>query len=251
MIKLVSHCHTHHSFDSSLKVESIIFEAIKKQVNVIIINDHDVFSMSEEELYLFKINNIIILRAIEFTTTEGVHVIGVHEDIKLLQKKPFHYSIFELLNLLKSLDAKVIFPHPYHATGIYGNKNISEIMFLKSIIFADAIEIDNYRYGKTPSFLVNKFSSINPNIIFFIGSDAHKKDEVTAFVNSYDLPFEYNERDVFLNLFNNNPIHLRLKVRGPMYFKFRRFQKSILYQTSINLLSPSVRKNIKKFFKFW
>ena len=150
MIRLISHCHTHHSFDSSMSIEAIIEQAVRYSVNMIIINDHDTYGLSNAELELFSNHGITVLPAIEFTTKEGVHVIGVHEDIRCLEQAPFYYDIEGLLNRLKSNNAKVIFPHPYHATGVYGNKNITNDMFEKYILFGDAFEIDNYRYGETP-----------------------------------------------------------------------------------------------------
>lgn len=250
MIRLISHCHTHHSFDSLLRVNAIVEEAIKNNVNVIIINDHDVFLLNEVELELLHSNNILVLNAIEFTSQEGVHIIGVHQNIKSLQLVPFAYTVVDLLNLLNELGAKIIFPHPFHATGIYGNNKISDEEFDNAISYADAFEVDNYRYGETPSFLVNNIIKIKPRVCGFIGSDAHKKNEVGAFINSYDVPFKLDERYVMSVIFEHQPDQLRLKQRSRLYFKFKTFQKSDFYQLSINLISPSVRKKIKSLFKF-
>lgn len=250
MLKLVSHCHTHHSFDSSLSVECIIDEAKRSDVNTIIINDHDVCSLSNEELMLFSENDIVILKAIEFTTKEGVHVIGIDDSIHLLEKSAYYYTLFKLLNELTILGAKIVYPHPYHATGVYGNSNVDLKMFYKAVDYANGFEIDNFRYGPTPKFLVNKILERNSRAIKLIGSDAHKKSEVCAFINVYK---DIEESERFTNysvIFSTQPEYLVLKNRSNFYFKFKIFQKSRFYQYFIGLIDFKQRQAIKKFFQF-
>jgi len=250
MIRLISHCHTHHSFDSSMKVTSIIEEAKKYNVNVIIINDHDVFTLDKSELSMFNTNDITILAGIEFTTAEGVHVIGVHENIKSIEEAPFFYSLEELIHTFKLLGAKVIFPHPYHATGVYGNKNVTSQNFEVAIKNGDAFETDNYRYGLTPVSIISKIIQINPSIIQLIGSDAHTKKEVTAFINEYDIEIGTTIQSVLHSIFSRQPLHLRIKKRSKLYFNFKKFQKTTYYQFVINIVSANNRKKIKSFIKF-
>lgn len=250
MLRLVSHCHTHHSFDSSLSVECIIEEANKFGVNAIIINDHDIYSISDEELMLFSDNGIVIFKAIEFTTKEGVHVIGIDDSIHLLEKSPYYYTLIELLNKLIILDAKIVFPHPYHATGVYGNSNVDLDMFYKAVNYAHGFEVDNFRYGPTPKFLINKILESNSRAIQLIGSDAHKMSEVGAFINIYT---DIEESECFSNysvIFSTQPDYLVLKKRSNFYFKFKTFQKSKFYQRFIGLIDYKQRQTIKKLFKF-
>ena len=250
MIRLISHCHTHHSFDSSMQVTSIISEAVKHNVNAIIINDHDVFSLSTIELKLFNENNIAVLPAIEFTTAEGVHVIGVHDEIKLIQSAPFYYSILGLIDALKKLSAKIIFPHPFHATGVYGNRKISDCIFESLIQNGDGVEVDNYRYGLTPASLMSKIIRINPEMIRLIGSDAHTKGEVAAFVNEYAHVTANDLLDVQSFIFTKQPFHLKLKRRSKLYFRFKKIQKTTAYQYFLNLVSARARARIKSIIRF-
>lgn len=250
MIKLVSHCHTHHSFDSSMSIESLIDESLKFGVNCIVINDHDVFSVSEEELNLFKENNILVIKAIEFTTKEGVHVIGIDNLIEKLEKPAFHYTVIELLECLNSLGGQIVFPHPFHSTGIYGNSKVDDETFCKAIECANGFEVDNYRYGPTPRFLIEKILNLNNSITKLIGSDAHKKGEVAAFVNVYET-IELNDYiPNYTELFSIQPKHLVLKKRSNLYFKFKKFQKSSFYQSLIGMVGYNNRQKIKMLLKF-
>lgn len=246
MLRLVSHCHTHHSFDSSLPIRKIIDEANSANIKALIINDHDVFSLTDAELVLFKENGIIVFSAIEFTTREGVHVIGVHHDISTVQASPYGYGVIELLSSLKKLGAKIIFPHPYHATGIYGNKNISRDVFEKCIRYADGFEINNYRYGITPLIVLDKIKEISPNAILLIGSDAHCSYEIASFINEYDIPESIEVNDMLNFIFNMQPEHIYAKKRHFVYFLFKRVQKTFFYQEMLNLVSSETRKKIKK-----
>lgn len=249
MLKLVSHCHTHHSFDSSLLVESIIEECLQFDVNCIVINDHDIFSLSDEELNHFYEKGIIVIKAIEFTTKEGVHVIGISNSINSLMKPAFHYNLLDLLENLKNLGAHVVFPHPYHATGIYGNVNVDNEKFCKSIRYAHGFEVDNYRYGPTPKFLIDEIIKLNNSVVKFIGSDAHKKSEVGAHINVYETIEPLNCIHNYVEIFSRQPQHLALKKRSNFYFKFKKFQKSKFYQSVISIIDYKQRQRIKGLFK--
>jgi len=219
---------------------------ISQDANAVIINDHDEFSLTSAEVQLFKKNNFHVFNGIEFTTSEGVHVIGVHADICKLQQAPFTYSLITLMEKLSSFEAKILFPHPYHATGVYGNKNINIALFEKAISFANAYEVDNYRYGKTPEKLISTIESINKNAIKLIGSDAHKTNEVGAFVNIYNSVVSESLLD---SIFSQQPIYKYNKKRTALYFFFKKFQKSSFYQKVIGLLDSGTRKKIKSFLK--
>jgi len=250
IVKLISHCHTYHSFDSTLRVKCIIEEALEYGINCIIVNDHDVFSLTTEEQMYFHDNGITTLRAVEFTSKEGVHVIGVHDEIKKLERKPFSYPLMELIVTLVDFGAKIIFPHPSHETGVYGNRKIAPDDFEFSIKHANAFEVDNYRYGITPTLLVKKILRLNPSIIQLIGSDAHKKSEVGAFVNVYDTLQTEDYQISFASIFLSQPRHLKVKKRSKLYFRFKKFQKGAFYQRLIGSLDYKQRQRIKKYFKF-
>lgn len=249
MFKFISHCHSHHSFDSNLKPSDIVKSLVESDINAVIINDHDVCLLTTEELRQFNIENILVLKAIEFTTREGVHVIGVHDRIELLQAEPYFYPIEKLIQTLIEAKAKIVLPHPYHGTGAFGNKNVSEELFETVVRNVDAFEVDNYRYGETPKLLIRRMLKINPRLVEFIGSDAHKASEVNAYVNTLDLGGNIDQKNVYEVLFSATPEHIYVKRRGRVYFQFKRFQKSMLYQFVINMLNAGTRRKIKEMFR--
>ncbi|WP_192889800.1 PHP domain-containing protein [Vibrio bathopelagicus] len=227
-----------------MSIIDIIKEMNVAGVNCIIINDHDTFSLTYDELALFDSASIIVFNAIEFTTKEGIHVIGIHKEIKSIECDPFTYSLLELLSILKTLEAKIILPHPYHGTGVYGNVNIHNNTFEKAVLLADGFEVDNYRYGKTPDEIINKIQKINPTITKLIGSDAHSSKEVSSFINTYE---ETDEMDLLECIFTHEPKFKRNKNRTKVYFKIKRIQKTKFYQTILNLFSVEIRHKIKLF----
>jgi histidinol phosphatase-like PHP family hydrolase len=250
-MKYISHCHSFHSFDSQLPIENIIKQLIKNEISVISINDHDVYSLTTSEVEMFTSNGIVVIPAIEFTTSEGVHIIGLHSNIKSLEKKAYDYSAKDLILALMSLGAKVCLPHPSHLTGVHGNLKINSATANFVVANSNAFEINNYRYGQTPQVLIDEYMKINPKLIQLIGADAHKESEINSFINVYSRMFDKNiESQNLLNyLFSQQPEHLKKKERDRFYFSFKKFQKSKFYQNITNIISHENRKKIKSLLK--
>lgn len=147
MQKLASHIHTHHSPDSKASVEDIVKELSRKRFKGCIISDHDIYGLTYDEEVLFKTAGITLLRGIEFTTKEGVHIIGISPIIKRLEKPPFFYTSKDVCARLKEIGAKIIVPHPNHSTGVSGGRLTSKDA--KEIIqLADFVEYKSFKYGQ-------------------------------------------------------------------------------------------------------
>lgn len=108
------HIHTNHS-DGDLSPKEVIDEAIKNNVKVISIADHDTTHAYTEELCLYaKKNNILLIPAVEIstkTTRCGIHILGYNMDInnekfqrKLeLIRNARHDYLYKVSNKLKEL----------------------------------------------------------------------------------------------------------------------------------------------------
>ena len=244
-MKFISHCHSHHSFDSALVVSDIVEQLHLNNIDAVIICDHDVYELDESEERRFADANIQVYKGIEFTTFEGVHVIGVHKFILELQKPAYSYHLLELLNELRIIDAVVIFPHPSHATGLMGNRNTDTKIISDAIRFSHFFEVDNYRYGSTFPSDIQQINKLKSNVGWVIGSDAHRKTEVSAYINEVEGEF-----DLYCSASGATKLirFIYKQKRAKLYFKIKRFQKTNVYQRLIGILSSETRTKIKVFF---
>lgn len=237
MVNIETHCHSHHSFDCNTSIQSIIETCKVRDIKGIVICDHDVCGITEEEEALFDINGIKLFKAIEFTTQTDAHVIGVSMRIKELQQERFFYSLDELINKLQAMGAAIIIPHPNHGTGIVGNGNIPQESIEKAFFAAHFVEKENLRYGKTSSDIIKKYA----DKVLLIGSDAHSAKHVGAFVNrvaSIEEDFITTMQCCGLAGFKNEE-------HGKGYWIMRSIKKSNLYQFLLKLFPAELRRNIK------
>lgn len=239
-MKIETHCHSYHSFDSLAKIEDMINECKKKDIQALVLNDHDVCNISDEELDLFNKNNIKLIKAIEFTTFEGVHIIGIEDNIKNLQNEPFFYKAKDLVDQLLKTNAWIILPHPDHETGISGNKKISKEDSSYCLAKAHFIEKNNYRYGKSKD-IENTLLKYK-NLKLLVGSDAHKASDIGIFYNK----LETVEENVFKSLYKNEYNCIITKERGRLYFFKRKIKKMKIYQFLLHQFSAEFRMTIKK-----
>ncbi len=237
MVRIETHCHSHHSFDCNTAINDIIATCLKREVKGIVICDHDVFNITDEEEALFKDNGIKLYKAIEFITKTDAHVIGISPRIKDLQKERFYYDLDDLIDKLQSLGAAIIIPHPNHGTGIVGNGKISQNAIDKAFEAAHFVEKENYRYGKTNPDIIKKYS----NKSFVIGSDAHASKNVGAFVNQVG-----EIRDDFLATMQMGKIsYLKNEQHGRGYWIMKSIKASAPYQFLLKLFPADLRRKIK------
>ena len=237
MVRIETHCHSHHSFDCNTAISDIIATCLEREVKGIVICDHDVCNITDEEEISFKDNGIMLYKAIEFTTKTDAHVIGISPRIKELQQERFHYNLDELIDKLQSLGAAIIIPHPNHGTGIVGNGKIEQFAIDKAFLAAHFVEKENYRYGKTNSEIIKKYSKKN----FVIGSDAHASKNVGAFVNQIG-----EIKDDFLVTMQSGMIsYLKNDEHGRVYWIMKSFKASAPYQFLLKLFPAELRRSIK------
>ncbi|MEY8251581.1 MAG: hypothetical protein RPR91_04280 [Colwellia sp.] len=228
-----------------MNIEGLVAILSEGGGDCLLLCDHDVYRLTKAEESVFSSNDIVLLRAIEFTTKEGVHLIGVHSNIVDLERPAYHYCLQDLLKLLKSISAAILFPHPSHKTGVMGNENLQGNEKISALMFADFIELNNYRYGRTFPEDVKWISTNVANFSWLIGSDAHKVSEVTAFYNTTEKVI-LSESDFKMQA-GLNFNHKINKKRGGWYFRYKKFQKTALYQNVTNILSPKFRRVIKNY----
>lgn len=240
MIRMESHCHTQYSSDSALSIPRIISRCMKHEINVIIICDHDEYGLTVKDEKKFADKRIKLLKGVEFTTSEGVHIIGVSDQISNFIKGKKAYSSRELVKQLLINDAMIILPHPVHLTGIIGNKKIKRTDVLFVLNNANFIEYENYKYGggKEIEYLLKKYKNLTP----LVGSDAHSANNVGAFFNEIDI----NEEIFSLsNIKDKNIKWIKRKEHSNIYWKIKMIKRTKVYQNLLNIFPPKYRKYIK------
>lgn len=241
MVKLESHCHSLYSHDSEMKIKDIVCKCMQNEINAIIICDHDVCKIKSDDINLFQMANIKLFKAIEFTTDIGVHIIGVSENIKLIEKNRGYYSLTELIEQLHKIKALIIIPHPDHETGLFGNKKATQEEVKVVLKEADYIEIDNYKYGRV--FNYESILNLYKNLGYLAGSDAHGVNNVGAYLNVIDInkKCEFNLADL-----KNNVMIYKRKKHSKWYWKKNNLKKTKVYQLLLLLIPLEIRKRIKK-----
>ncbi|MBK9660523.1 MAG: PHP domain-containing protein [Chitinophagaceae bacterium] len=157
--RAIIHLHTRFSYDCQTRPEKIVDLAIKKNIDLICITDHDSIegSVAAKEYAKQKYgDSIIVLIGGEFYSDFGDIIgIGIQETIE--GKDPEN-----IINRIKEQDGLVLLPHPY-----YAHKNI-EWLAEKS----DLIEVFNGRVTETlnqqAADLAQKFHKPT-----YAASDAH------------------------------------------------------------------------------
>ncbi len=250
-MKTEFHSHSHHSFDSRLEPRVIVSRCKSQQINNIVICDHDTFNLSEDESYLFVDAGIVVLKAIEFTTREGIHIIGMGEKIKKIEMPAYHYSAIDLIHVLQENRFFISLPHPSHSTGIIGNKNTDSDLIEFCMSRAHFIEANNFRYGKT--FNIDAFLHLFPNLKMIAGSDAHRAAEVGRFsilTDGMEIKDNSCITESVLQTIYDLPIEIRDQAsRSKYYFVLRKIKTSKLYQKILNYFPAKLRKNIKRFLR--
>jgi len=238
-----THCHSHYSHDCKTSMQSIGERCRRLGINFIVINDHDTCGVLDRDEAILASYGVTVIKGIEFTTKEGAHIIGIHSDIKSLENERGYYSLIELVNRLSLLGAKIIVPHPEHYTGLLGCGAVDADVdyVLRKTHF---VEKENFKYG--PSSCTQRISENYPNVKFIVGSDAHSIEDVGSQINS--IVVEKIE-DPIEGLYNSTDVEFVFNKRhGNMYWAFRHFQASKIYQLVIRVMRPELRRRIKRIF---
>ncbi|MDB4202989.1 PHP domain-containing protein [Planktomarina temperata] len=251
-MKIEFHCHSRYSFDCSTDINSIILSCLNRDVKIICISDHDVFGLSQFELSNFELNGIKLLPAIEFTTSEGIHIIGISDEIKSIQRPKYHYSAMQLISVLLNIDAHIIIPHPYHKTGLIGNGRLLNSDINDCLEKAHFLEKNNRRYGRiiSENFLVKKFSNLKE----IVASDAHYAKDIGLFLSITD-GLDHNDlkemstHSILNHIYENNLFLETHHEKSEFYFKFKKLKSNKIYQIALQIIPYWLRLKIKLFLR--
>jgi histidinol phosphatase-like PHP family hydrolase len=227
---VATHCHTKYSFDCEMGIDSLVNACLKNNISCTFITDHDVFSLTPRDLAKFEKNNILIINAIEFTTKEGVHIIGMHTDIKSFEKERYFYSIKQLINILIFNNGWISIPHPTHSTGVLAaGLDSSDLEYcFKNAHF---IEMESSKYG---SFNIEKILKKYKNLKPIVSDDAHKFNDIGIMLNrvkSINLKSDDLINEILCKLY---------KYSIPVYDEKRYYKRKLVRWISSNVFYKSL-----------
>ena len=244
MINIETHCHSCYSHDCGLQISDIVNRCAELGINGIVICDHDTCGITDEDEALFRVNDIDLYKAIEFTTAEGIHIIGVSDKIKGMEKEQGFYSALVLVEKLKQEGAAVIIPHPFHETGIIGNKTLSENDIGCIFRNADFIECQNYKYFSSADLqpILNKYSNLVP----IVGSDAHARRDVGALYNTVVCRERIMDLGRLDDVLKKDVVSCHRRKKNNAYrIIIRKIKMTLIYQTIITMIPADMRRKLK------
>lgn len=240
------HCHTQYSFDCQTSINDIVKVCRKKNVGCILISDHDVFGLTAEDFRKFEDEEIIVLSGIEFTTKEGIHIIGVHHQIKRFERERYFYSVVDLIGILKKNNAWIIIPHPTHSTGIF-SANLSDKTLDFCLENSHFIEKASSKYGKFDvESVLKKYTKLRS----IVSDDAHFYRDIGIMLNKINLAEKnkYTFAEIFSELFENATPHYDKKSLIIREIK-KGIRENILYQSISRRISKDFKQKVKCILK--
>ncbi|MEM0384892.1 MAG: PHP domain-containing protein [Nitrososphaeria archaeon] len=154
------HVHSENSKDALGSFQQISYFARKREINAVVIADHDFFSLEE----VVEVNGVYLIPAIELRTFFG-HVVCLLPKRRFNPKSAYHDPI----EIIHKVEGYAIWAHPFDRVFF---KRIKKIM-------PDAIEVYNsasfpFKSSSSKAFLLAK----ELDIPMVAGSDAHLPEDV-------------------------------------------------------------------------
>lgn len=239
---IATHCHSHYSFDCQVTITEVADACVLNGIGCTLITDHDVFELTKEDLKIFQDRNVIVLNAIEFTTKEGAHVIGIHKNIKELERSRYFYKAKELIKLLKENKAWISLPHPSHATGIL-KAGLANDDLEYCLLNSDFIEERSSKYGQ---FDVENIKLKFVNLKAIISDDAHQTKDIGLMLNNVQVGTNMIDKyETILNALHNESVFKYNKRR-----LFLKRAKSVIVNTWLyKNIGSSLNNKIKQLMK--
>jgi histidinol phosphatase-like PHP family hydrolase len=243
---VATHCHTYYSFDCDTAIDDLVESCIKKGIGCTLITDHDVFGLTKEDLKKFDDKNIFVLNAIEFTTSEGAHIIGIHPNIKKFEKERYFYKSCELVKIIQENNGWISIPHPTHQTGIM-SVGLSDDELSYCLSTAHFIEEASSKYGEFDiKDMLKKYKNLKP----IVSDDAHRKEDVGIMLNkvTYENNSDNKYQEILSSLYRqSNNIYDEKSLLIRKYKKM--IQSNTLYQLISKSMSKEFKNKIKKILK--
>lgn len=155
------HCHTCYSHDSTARPEEMVEAALKKEIDCLVICDHEEIKGAIEAIEYAKDSHILIIPGIEIKSKEG-DILGLN----IREIIPNKLSAEETIKKIKELGGLAIIPHPFGWLCSFK----SSLQNLVNDI--DGIEVLNASIFGSGNKIAFDFAK-KYNLPFIAGSDAH------------------------------------------------------------------------------
>lgn len=166
-LKCELHCHTSYSWDCAVSVKQVIDYAIKKEIDVLAITDHNEINGAFEAQRLAP-SQLQIIIGEEITTKEG-HMIGLF----LKEKIEPHQSAAATIAEIKRQGGIVLVPHAFDR--LRGGLGYRTLLEVKDQI--DFLEVFNARMLFAADNVKALEFAKEHKLASYVGSDSHTPSE--------------------------------------------------------------------------
>ncbi len=236
------HTHTRRSFDAFTTERELLLACRARGVNVVGITEHDLWPRINADEFLR--NGVVPLYGCEFTTLEGVHIIGFFDsiikgDAEIPLKKQ------NIISYVKKSNGILVMPHPLKKnTGyleVYGEDyDVSSFDFIELVNGGDLRNANSaYVRQVAQRYRIKPLSS----------SDSHSVEQVGMCVTRIRASGRISDStEAFLILKHcaGDDVELlidqSLKLRS---VKTRTYKQSKGYQLLLSLIPKNIRRSIK------
>ena len=178
-MKGVIHFHSDHSYDSNFSIEKIIEKSIEKELDFLILTDHDTIDGSIELRSTLKKygHDIVVPIAAEYRTEVGdLIAVFIHEEIVDMSLEGFVAAV-------RKQGGIILFPHPScHHKMHFIDEICKKVNIIEVFNSRCSLEQDIFASNKSKEF----------DIPSYVGSDAHLSREFGSVVVEYDLIVDEN-----------------------------------------------------------
>jgi predicted metal-dependent phosphoesterase TrpH len=182
------HVHTPASACGRTTFPGLLSWASRKNLNGIVVTDHDTFQGVEIMKRLAKGTELTVYRGVELTTLEGhLLLLGGTE-----LPPSGQISTAEILDLVNAEGGVAIAAHPFRRVYAEYGQNLSDLVYELDL---DGVEL-NAKCSKSENTLARKAAKIR-NLALLGGSDAHRDQELGTMVTGFYDSIE-NEDDLIL-----------------------------------------------------
>jgi predicted metal-dependent phosphoesterase TrpH len=211
MVTADLHIHTYFSSDSIIYPDKLLKKALKENIDIVCITDHNVFEESSAlDTFINSSKKPLFIKGVELTTNNGdILIFGLKKNFWLDFKDKIRPDIIKVLKEVKLFNGVAIWAHPFRAYTEHcyntSYKDYDDFKILEGIngrnLKTENINALNYaknnNYKTIGSSDAHTISNIASAITLFKDKISNELELIDALKNKTYKPLTYNEYKTF------------------------------------------------------
>lgn len=241
------HTHTKRSHDAFTSESELLHACCKRGIGAIAITEHDVVPKLNRKP--FEESGIHVFFGCEYTTNEGVHIIGIYKELSKITES--NQSREQIIQSVKSNGGLLIMPHPLkERTGYLAKYGVDDYVSL-----FDFIELYNGGDIKNNGAEITLAVSTEKGVRLIGSSDSHAVNQIGICVTSIsDIERSYSADQVFEALKKSGQDKISILIDESVYRKDLRkvsaYKKTLPYQFALKVVPSGLRRRLKIFLNW-